>query len=136
MLAGWQHQQRTRFLSDEGTIGPRLTLIRRFPQFTTSYTWQWEPAAGQDFIVHLRSGVGRTPIAVSTARSYEMAISLFKEYVTDRRYGWPTRCLERFSVVPQQVFHDGNSVAHVKMSNLGAMTSDFRASSEGQSADL
>lgn len=113
MLAGWQRQQRTRFLSDEGTIRPRLTLIRRMAEFTNSYPWQWQPADGEDFIVHLRSGVGRTPIAVSTARSYEMAISLFMEYVTDSRYGWPTQCLERFAVVPQQVFHDGNSVAHV-----------------------
>ena len=34
MLAGWERQQRTRFLSDEGTIAPRLSLVRRMAEFT------------------------------------------------------------------------------------------------------
>lgn len=112
MLAGWERQQRTRFLSDEGTIAPHLSLVRRMAEFTNSYPWQWEPADGEDFIVHLRSSVRRKPIVVSTARSYEMSICLFMEYVTDSRYGWPAQCWDRFSVVPQQVFHEGNTIAH------------------------
>ncbi|HET9655239.1 MAG TPA: site-specific integrase, partial [Kineosporiaceae bacterium] len=112
MLAGWERQQRTRFLND-ATIGPRLTLIRRMAEFTNTYPWQWEPADGEDFITHLRSAGRKQPIVVSTARGYELTVRLFMEYLTDRRYGWPTECSNRFGCVPQQVFHEGNSVVHV-----------------------
>lgn len=90
MSAGWQRQQRTRFLSDEGTIGPRLTLIRRFAQFTNSYPWQWEPAAGQDFIVHLRSGVGRTPIRCVDSPIVRVGDLIVHGVRHRHRYGWPT----------------------------------------------
>ncbi|MFJ2034312.1 tyrosine-type recombinase/integrase [Streptosporangium sp. NPDC087985] len=113
MLAGWARQQRTRFLNDEGTIGPRMSLVRRLSEFTNTYPWQWEPSDGEDFIVHLRSTGRKRPIVMSTARGYELAISLFMEYVTDRRYGWPAVCWDRFMQVPQQIFHDGNTVTHV-----------------------
>ena len=46
------------------------------------------------FIDHLRS-VTR-PLAVSTARGYQVTLRLFCEYVTDARYGWPEVCCERF----------------------------------------
>lgn len=36
MLAGWARQQRARFLSEEGTIKPRVLLVRRLVDFTTS----------------------------------------------------------------------------------------------------
>lgn len=113
MLAGWARQQRARFLNERSTIAPRLRLMRRFAEFTNSYPWQWEPADAEAFIVSLRSQVERPPIAVSTARNYEIAISLFLEFATDRRYGWAELCWQRFGQVPQQVFHDGNSVVHV-----------------------
>ncbi|EME55761.1 integrase/recombinase [Rhodococcus ruber BKS 20-38] len=113
MLAGWQRQQRTRFLSESGTIGPRVAVVRRMAEFANSYPWQWEPADGEDFITYLRSQKRARPIVVSTARSYEMAIALFVEYVTDRRYGWPAVCEQRFSRVPQRIFHEGNTIAHV-----------------------
>lgn len=113
MLAGWQRQQRTRFLSESGTIGPRVAVVRRMAEFTNSYPWRWEPADGEDFITYLRSQTRARPIVVSTARSYEMAIALFVEYVTDRRYGWPAVCEQRFSRVPQRIFHEGNTIAHV-----------------------
>ncbi|WP_406275815.1 tyrosine-type recombinase/integrase [Nocardia sp. NBC_00881] len=113
MLDGWERQQRTRFLKDDATIRPRLTLLRRMAEFTNAYPWQWEPADGEDFITHLRSADRKRPIVMSTARGYELAITLFMEYVTDRRYEWPSVCSQRFGQVPQQVFHEGNSVAHV-----------------------
>ncbi|WP_223838527.1 hypothetical protein [Saccharopolyspora pogona] len=47
MLEGWSRQQRTRFLKWEGTIKPRLSLIRRFAEFTNQYPWEWEPARGE-----------------------------------------------------------------------------------------
>lgn len=113
MLQGWARQQRARFLNEQATVLPRLRLVRRFAEFTNSYPWQWEPADAEAFIVAMRSQVGRRPIAVSTARGYEIAINLFMEFVTDRRYGWAELCWERFEQVPQQVFHDGNSIFHV-----------------------
>ncbi|WP_433734254.1 hypothetical protein ACQP0C_19190 [Nocardia sp. CA-129566] len=107
MLFGWERQQRTRFLED-ATI--RLALIRRFGEFTNSYPWQWESADAEDFITHLRAERdGTRPITVSTARGYELSITLFIQYVTDTRYQWPAVCRERFGSVP--VFHEGNSRA-------------------------
>ena len=53
-------------------------------------------------------------MVISTARGYGLAIRLFCEYLTDARYGWPAVCSERFGAVPQQVIHEGNSVAHIE----------------------
>lgn len=112
MLAGWERQQQARFLS-ESTIEPRLALLRRLAEFTNTYPWQWEPADGEDFIAHLRSANRKRPIVMSTARGYEVSVTLFMQYLTDQRYGWTSECADRFGSIPQQIFHDGNSVAHV-----------------------
>jgi integrase/recombinase XerC len=109
MLEGWARQQSARFLKAT-TIDPRLRLIRRLEEFTGQYPWQWTPAEGEAFIAHLRSGA--KPLALSTARNYEVTIRLFQEYLLDGRYGWVQACAERFGEVPQQVFHEGNSVLH------------------------
>jgi site-specific recombinase XerD len=109
MLEGWRRQQSARFLK-EGTIEARMRAIRRFEKFTGLYPWQWTPAEGEAFIAHLRSG--DKPIKSSTARTYEVTISLFVEYLLDARYGWARVCLDRFGQAPQQVFHEGNSVQH------------------------
>lgn len=111
MLEGWAKQQRARFLK-EHTIGPRLALVRRMSDFTGLYPWQWEPAEAEAFISHLRSG--SRPIAISTARGYEMTLQLFCSYVTDVRYGWPAICHERFGRTPQQVFHEWNTAVHIE----------------------
>jgi site-specific recombinase XerD len=113
MLAGWERQQQTRFLNEAGTIKPRIALVRRFVEFTNAYPWEWRPADAEAFIARLRSSNGRKPIAMSTGRGYEMTLTLFMGYLTDRRYGWPEVCLERFGDVPQQIFHEDNRVAHV-----------------------
>jgi site-specific recombinase XerD len=112
MLAGWECQQRTRFLS-EGTVVPRVALVRRLAGFTGQFPWEWQPADAEAFIAHLRSRGREHPIVVSTARGYEQALALFMGYVTDLRYGWPAVCGERFGQGPQQIFHDGNTVTHV-----------------------
>lgn len=39
MLEGWSRQQRTRFLNEDGTIGPRVALVRRLAEFTNAYPW-------------------------------------------------------------------------------------------------
>ncbi len=109
MLEGWARQQSARFLRS-ATIDPRIRLLERFEEFSGQYPWQWSPAEGEAFIAHLRSGV--KPIQMSTARTYEVTIGLFMEYLLDARYGWGHTCLERFGEAPQAVFHEGNSVLH------------------------
>lgn len=109
MKEGWARQQAARFLQPS-TIEPRLRLIARVADYTGLYPWQWTPADCEAFIVHLRSGA--TPIALSTARTYEVTVSLFIEYLRDDRYEWVGTCLERFGQAPQVVFHEGNSVVH------------------------
>jgi integrase/recombinase XerC len=109
MLQGWARQQSARFL-EARTIEPRLRLIRRLEVFTGQYPWQWGPADGEAFIAHLRGGSG--PVRLSSARSYEVTIRLFLEYLLDARYGWVSACSERFGQVPAQIFHEGNSVLH------------------------
>lgn len=110
MLEGWRRQQSARFLKNSTTITPRLRLIRRMWEFTGLYPWQWTPADGEAFIDDMRGG--ESPIVVSTARTYEVAISLFFEYLLDSRYGWVQVCEEWFGDSPQQLFHEGNSVLH------------------------
>jgi integrase/recombinase XerC len=109
MLEGWRRQQSARFLKPS-TITPRLRLIRRMERFSGLYPWQWAPADGEAFIDDMRGG--ESPIVSSTARSYEVTVSLFLEYLLDSRYGWARVCEERFGDTPQQVFHEGNSVLH------------------------
>lgn len=113
MIQGWVRQQRTRFLSESGTIEPRVSLVRRLVEFTNEYPWSWSPADGEAFISHLRSSNRPRPIAMSTGRGYETTLALFMDFITDRRYGWAAECLERFGQVPQQIFHEDNRVAHV-----------------------
>lgn len=109
MKEGWARQQAARFLKST-TIDPRLRLIERFGEFTGQYPWQWTSADGEDFIAHLRGG--EKPIQMSTARTYEVTVGLFMEYLLDGRYDWLKVCAERFGEVPQEVFHEGNSVLH------------------------
>lgn len=82
MKEGWARQQAARFLKPT-TIGPRLRLVERLEEFTGLYPWQWTPAEGEAFIAQLRSGA--EPIQMSTARTYEVTIELFAEYLLDRR---------------------------------------------------
>ncbi|MFG2692581.1 tyrosine-type recombinase/integrase [Kitasatospora sp. NPDC048407] len=111
MLEGWTKQQRSRFLNWDGTIKPRLSLVRRFAEFTNQYPWQWQPAEVEAFIDHLRA---KTPtFTVSSGRGYQNHLRLFCEYITDARYGWMNVCQERFGQVPVQILHEWNTVTHV-----------------------
>lgn len=110
MLEGWALQQRARFLDMQNTIGPRVRLVQRFAEFTNQYPWQWQSADVEAFIAHLRSQ--RPRFAVSTARSYQNTLRLFCDYATDARYGWPTKCLDRFGSVPAQILHEWNTISH------------------------
>jgi integrase/recombinase XerD len=106
MLEGWATQQRSRFLKEKGTISPRLDLVRRLAKFANQYPWQWDAAEAEAFFTSLK-------VAPSTARIYQHHVRLFCEYVTDARYGWPMKCVERFGQAPQQILHEWNTVAHV-----------------------
>lgn len=111
MLEGWARQQRTRFLKWDATIKPRLSLVRRFAEFTSQYPWQWQSAEVEAFIDHLRT---RTPtFTVSSGRNYQNHLRLFCEFITDQRYGWMAVCQERFGRVPVQILHEWNTVTHV-----------------------
>jgi hypothetical protein len=55
---------------------------------------------------------GPSPIVASTARTYEVTISLVLEYLLDARYGWAQISAEQFGRTLQQVLHEGNSVLH------------------------
>jgi len=109
MLGGWRRQQSARLLR-ASTIGPRLRMVRRLVEFSGLYPWQWTPAEGEALIDHLRGG--GSPVRWSTARTYEMTIALFVEFLRDSRYGWLRTCVDRFGEAPQVVFHEGNSVRH------------------------
>lgn len=113
MLQGWARQQRARFLNEEGTIRPRLAMVRRLVDFTNLYPWQWQPADAEAFISHIRSPNRNHPVAMSTCRGYENALTLFMDFITDSRYGWAAECAERFGQSPQHIFHEDNRVAHV-----------------------
>lgn len=113
MLEGWARQQRARFLNEEGTIKPRLAMVRRLVNFTNLYPWQWQPSDAEAFISHLRSPNRNRPVMMSTGRGYETTLGLFMSFITDSRYGWGTECLERFGQAPQQIFHEDNRVSHV-----------------------
>ena len=98
MLEGWRRQQSARWIKSS-TVTARLRLIRRFEDYSGLYPWQWTPAEGEAFIDHLRA---TTVHALSTARAYEVDISLFVEYLLDPRYGWLDTCEERFGEVPRR----------------------------------
>jgi integrase len=111
MLEGWARQQRTRFLKQDSTIKPRLSLVRRLATFSNLYPWQWEPAEVEAFFDHLRS---RNPnFTVSTARQYQNSLRMFCDFICDGRYGWIATCQEQFGQVPAQILHEHNRVTHV-----------------------
>ncbi|MFD7137289.1 tyrosine-type recombinase/integrase [Streptomyces sp. NPDC059894] len=111
MLEGWTKQQRARFLKWDGTIKPRLSLVRRFAEYSNQYPWHWQSAEFEAFIDHLRT---KTPtFTVSSGRNYQNHLRLFCEYITDPRYGWMSVCQERFGQVPVQILHEWNTVTHV-----------------------
>lgn len=110
MLAGWSRQQRSRLLQD-GTIAPRIALLRRFRDFCGTSPWQWLPGDVEEFTVSLMTGAKRcTP---ATIRGYHLVLRMFCDYLTDARYGWLAECRDRFGQVPMQVCHEWNTAAHL-----------------------
>jgi site-specific recombinase XerD len=109
MLAGWQAQQRSRYLRP-ATIEDALRLVRRFARFTNEYPWRWTPIDVEDWTSELVSEP--QPIAHSTVRAYQQTLARFLDYLVDRRYGWVAGCEQRFGGAPVQICHEWNTVAH------------------------
>lgn len=110
MLSGWDRQQRSRLLSD-ATIAPRVALLRRFTEFAGSFPWQWNAGDVEGFTVSLMGGGSK--LAPSTIRGYHLTLRMFCDCLLDVRYGWVSECEQRFGVIPSQVCHDYDTVAHL-----------------------
>jgi integrase/recombinase XerC len=111
MLSGWRAQQAARGLKDD-TIAPRERLIRRFLGFTNEYPWAWSPGHMDEWSLHLTV---EQDLAPSTIRSYQCALRLFTEFLTDSRYGWGLACEREFGPGkhPVPVCHEWNTIAHL-----------------------
>jgi integrase/recombinase XerC len=111
MLRGWRAQQAARGLQ-EGTIGPRERLVRRFLAFTGEYPWQWGPGHVEEWTLSLTA---EQHLAPSTIRGYQTDLRLFSEYLTDGRYGWAVACEEAFGpgTHPVAICHEWNTIAHL-----------------------
>lgn len=110
MLDGWSAQMRSRLLSMTASIEPRTRLVRRFAQFTNDYPWNWSPQDLEEWTASLMSGP--KSIAHSTVRSYQNAVAMFLDYLTDARYGWAEQCESRFGIHPVQICHEWNMASH------------------------
>ncbi|WP_405656939.1 tyrosine-type recombinase/integrase [Streptomyces sp. NBC_00079] len=108
MLEGWARQQTSRMLQPT-TINPRLSLMRRFRNFTGEYPWTWVPGDVEDFT----SWLCANQRAHSTIRGYQNTVGLFCDCLLDGRYGWQPLCLNRFGDAPVQICHEWNTAAHL-----------------------
>jgi len=109
MLQGWRQQQLSRNLAF-GTVDARLDLLRRFQDHSGEFPWQWTPQHLEEWSTDLRAVRG---VALSTVRSYQLAIRSFLAYVCEPLYGWDIECEKRFGTHPIQISHDWNSAKHI-----------------------
>jgi len=109
MLRGWTIQQQSRALAAT-TIEQRTQTVRRFARFAGTYPWLWTPLDIEEWSASLRSGA--SPKAHATLRSYQNAVAMFSDYLTDARYAWAEQCQRRFGTHPVQVCHEWNTLAH------------------------
>lgn len=108
MLDGWALQQRSRFLAASTIVGRRQS-IERFHRWTNEYPWRWTPADVEEWT---SAAITERRAAHSTVRQVHVTLSLFLDYVCDRRYGWVAECEQRFGTVPTQICHEWNTVVH------------------------
>ncbi|MBO8190063.1 tyrosine-type recombinase/integrase [Streptomyces spirodelae] len=110
MLKGWEQQQQSRLLAKK-TISDRLSLVRRFADYTGTYPWEWN---AEDMEAYFSTQMSRElPLAHSTVRGQQNDLQLFCTLITDGRYGWAAACQEEFGQVPAQICHDWNTADHV-----------------------
>lgn len=105
MLVGFANRQLSRELKP-GTVRTREKTLRRFVAFSDAMPWEWTPTHFEHWsAVHVRGG--RT---LSTVRSYQGAVALFVEYVTDLRNDWVVECERRFGQAPLAICGEHNMV--------------------------
>ncbi|MEV0115820.1 phage integrase N-terminal SAM-like domain-containing protein [Streptomyces sp. NPDC050844] len=109
MLQGWEQQQRRRLLARK-TVSGRLSLVRRFAEFTGTCPWDWTP---EDVEAYFSTRLSRGEVVWSTVRGQQSDLEMFCSFITDSRYGWAKACLEEFGRFPVQVCHDWNTAQHV-----------------------
>ncbi|TVL87383.1 site-specific integrase [Streptomyces sp. SAJ15] len=109
ILRGWEQQQRSRLLARK-TISDRLSLVRRFAEFTGTYPWDWTP---EDVEAYFSARLSRGEVVWSTVRGQQGDLEMFCAFISDSRYGWTKACLEEFGRFPVQVCHDWNTAQHV-----------------------
>lgn len=110
MLGGWRNQQLARRLAF-ATVEQRQRQVRAFAVHAQAYPWFWTSALVDEWMTDLRAVRG---LRASTLRSYQIALRLFAQYVTDPAYGWPVECERRFGTHPVQVVHEWNAAVHVQ----------------------
>jgi integrase/recombinase XerD len=115
MFDGWRNQQLSRNLSFQ-TIQQRERLVRRFLEATNEHPWNWTSSHVDEFFGDQRSVHQNTQ---STLRSYQNALRLFCDYLTDPGYEWTRICLELFGTHPTQVCFEWNTATHVQESERG-----------------
>lgn len=108
MLDGWEAQQRSRYLA-ASTITTRRRFLERFHRWTNEYPWRWGPADVEEWT---SAAISERRAAHSTVRGEQISLSLFMDYICDRRYGWAAQCDDRFGVFPVQICHEWNTVTH------------------------
>lgn len=109
MLEGWSNQMLARNLSP-GTIASSVRVVQHFQAHHGEYPWGWTSGLADEWFADLRSV---RHVAVSTIRSYQVAVRGFCRFVTDPAYGWAEECEVRFGTHPIQVINEVNSAAHV-----------------------
>ena len=109
MVDGWTSQMLARGLQTS-SIEPKLSLIRRFQNYTGTYPWSWGPADLDEFLAEHR--LGERAYALSTLRAYSNAIAAFCGYVANIAYGWGDYCEAMFGEIPAQIVFEWNSPRH------------------------
>jgi site-specific recombinase XerD len=108
MLESWAAQQKSRGLVP-ATISARLSMLRRFGDYTGTYPWEWRASDVEGFTGLFTAAKRST----STIRQVHVALKVFCEYVTSPHYDWMSLCEETFGASPTQICHTWNTTSHV-----------------------
>jgi integrase/recombinase XerC len=94
-----------------GTVVSRQRAVRVFAAHAGVFPWSWTAQLADEWFTDLRAVRG---LRASTLRSYQEALRLFCDYLTDPAYGWAGQCQQRFGSHPIQVCHEWNTAVHVQ----------------------
>jgi integrase len=110
MLDGWRNQQLARRLAFS-TVEAHERVVRAFAAHADAPPWLWTPGMVDDWMTDLRAV---RHLRRSTLRGYQIAVRMFRGYITDPAYGWAGECEARFGTHPVQVVHEWNAAVHVQ----------------------